>query len=49
MGAQNSPAEAVKWDKEADVVIIGSGFAGLSAAITAGDAGATALILEKIV
>jgi NADPH-dependent 2,4-dienoyl-CoA reductase/sulfur reductase-like enzyme len=39
---------AVKWDKEADVVILGTGFAGLSAAITAKDAGAKVLILEKM-
>jgi succinate dehydrogenase/fumarate reductase flavoprotein subunit len=37
-----------KWDREADVVIIGTGFAGLAAAITAKDAGATVLILEKM-
>ena len=36
-----------KWDKETDVVIIGTGFAGLVAGITAHDAGAKALILEK--
>lgn len=37
-----------KWDKEADVVILGTGFAGLSAAITAKDAGAEVIILEKM-
>ncbi len=36
------------WDKEADVVIIGTGMAGLAAAITAHDAGAKVLILEKV-
>ncbi len=36
-----------KWDKEADVVIIGYGGAGASTAITATDAGAKVLILEK--
>jgi len=36
-----------KWDKEADVVIVGSGFAGLAAALTAHDAGAKVLVLEK--
>jgi succinate dehydrogenase/fumarate reductase flavoprotein subunit len=36
-----------KWDKETDVVIIGTGFAGLVAGITAHDAGAKTLILEK--
>ena len=36
-----------KWDQESDVVIIGTGFAGLVAGITAHDAGVKALILEK--
>jgi len=35
------------WDKTADVVVIGFGFAGQSAAITAHDAGANVLVLEK--
>ena len=35
------------WSKEADVVIIGYGAAGATAAITAHDAGAKVLILEK--
>jgi urocanate reductase len=37
-----------KWDKEADVVIVGSGFAGLAAALTAHDAGAKVMVLEKM-
>ncbi len=36
-----------KWDEEADVVVVGYGFAGVTVAITAHDAGATALMLEK--
>ncbi len=36
-----------KWDKETDVVIIGSGIAGLCAAIEAADAGVSAIVLEK--
>jgi succinate dehydrogenase/fumarate reductase flavoprotein subunit len=36
-----------KWDEEADVVVIGYGFAGATAAITARDAGADVLLLEK--
>jgi succinate dehydrogenase/fumarate reductase flavoprotein subunit len=35
------------WDDEADVVIIGYGFAGSAAAIAAHDAGAKVLLLEK--
>ena len=46
--AQKTPGRAPRWDKEADVVIVGSGFAGLSAAIAAKDAGAQAIILEKM-
>src|SRR6266496_2718101 len=34
------------WDLEADVVIIGSGAAGLSAAIKAADAGASVIVVE---
>jgi hypothetical protein len=48
MAAANVMAATDKWDKEADVVVLGTGFAGLSAAITAKDAGAKVLILEKM-
>ena len=37
----------VKWDLEADVVIIGYGSGGASVALTAADLGANVLILEK--
>lgn len=37
-----------KWDKEADIVILGYGGAGACAAIEAHDAGAKVLILEKL-
>ena len=37
-----------KWDREVDVVIVGTGHAGLTAAIVATDAGAKCLILEKM-
>ena len=36
-----------KWDRKTDVVIIGSGFAGLAAAIEARDAGAQVIVIEK--
>ena len=36
-----------KWDDEADVIVIGYGFAGATTAITAHDAGAKVLLLEK--
>lgn len=38
---------AIKWDKEADVLVAGTGLAGLASAITAHDAGAKVIILEK--
>ncbi|MBI2832737.1 MAG: FAD-dependent oxidoreductase [Chloroflexi bacterium] len=37
-----------KWDEEYDVVVIGAGLAGLSAAIEAKDAGADVILLEKM-
>ncbi len=36
-----------KWDKEADVVVVGYGFAGAAAAITAAESGAKVLLVEK--
>ena len=35
------------WDEEADVIVVGYGFAGATTAITAHDAGAKVLLLEK--
>ena len=39
--------EAIKWDEEADVVVVGCGGAGTVSAITAFDAGAKVIIVEK--
>jgi 3-oxosteroid 1-dehydrogenase len=35
------------WDAEYDVVVVGSGVAGLSAALAAHEAGLRALVVEK--
>lgn len=40
-------ADGVDWDREADVVVLGTGAAGLSAATLAADGGAEVLVLEK--
>ena len=37
-----------KWDEAVDVVVVGSGFAGLAAAYEAMKAGATVALLEKM-
>jgi succinate dehydrogenase/fumarate reductase flavoprotein subunit len=37
-----------EWAQEADVVVLGTGFAGLAAAVAAADANATVLVLEKL-
>ena len=37
-----------KWDATYDVVVVGSGFAGLAAAIEAKKAGASCVVLEKM-
>ena len=41
-------AMPAKWDETVDVIVVGSGFAGLSAAIEAHDAGASVKIIEKM-
>ncbi len=46
-GAKEAPRD-VKWDETVDLVIIGSGFAGLAAAIEARKAGASVAVLEKM-
>jgi succinate dehydrogenase/fumarate reductase flavoprotein subunit len=40
--------EKHNWDKQVDVLVVGTGFAGLSAAIEAGEAGKKVLVIEKM-
>jgi succinate dehydrogenase/fumarate reductase flavoprotein subunit len=44
--ASAAKGPAVKWNKEADVVVIGAGATGLPAAIVAREAGATVILVE---
>ncbi len=47
ISSEERPWQPQKWDRHADVVILGFGGSGLVAAITAHDAGAKVLVLEK--
>lgn len=44
----SSLSQNIQWDQTFDVVVIGSGFAGLAAAIEAKKAGASVVVLEKM-
>ncbi|TKB46203.1 flavocytochrome c [Ferrimonas sediminicola] len=46
--AKEGSALPANWDETFDVIVIGSGFAGLSAAIEAKNAGASVVVLEKM-
>jgi len=41
-------ADTIKWDAQYDVVALGMGFAGMTAAMTAADNGASVLVAEKM-
>ena len=45
--AQAEQPEQKSWDETYDIVVIGSGFAGLAAAIEARQAGASVIVLEN--
>src|SRR5438552_17508498 len=45
--AQVSPRQAVQWNYEADIVIIGGGCTGLPAAIRARDLGASVIVVDQ--
>lgn len=38
----------IEWDEQRDIVILGSGLAGLSAAIEAKQAGASVIVFDKM-
>jgi hypothetical protein len=45
--ASEAQAQGIRWDYEADVVVLGSGCVGLHAAVRARDLGASVLVLEQ--
>ena len=45
--AQVSPADAIQWNYEADIVVIGAGCTGLPAAIRARDLGASVIVVDQ--
>ncbi len=45
--AQVNPADAIQWDFEADIVVIGGGCTGLSAAIRATDLGSSVIVVDQ--
>ncbi|MEM1562489.1 MAG: FAD-binding protein, partial [Candidatus Bathyarchaeia archaeon] len=47
IGTDRALLPEIRWDYEADVVVVGFGYAGALAAIAAHDAGAEVIILEK--
>ena len=49
VAAENVSAQGIprRWDREADVVVIGAGAAGLPAAVRARDLGATVILVEE--
>src|SRR5262245_40664798 len=47
LSGTRTSAQEIRWDREVDVVVIGSGAAGLPAAIAARDQGVSVLVVEQ--
>ena len=45
-GGEGQSSMSIKWDREADVVVVGSGATGMPAAIVAREAGASVIVVE---
>lgn len=43
-----APASERKWDEMTDVLVVGSGFAGMAAALSAAESGAKVMVIEKM-
>ena len=47
VGVQKAAAQGIRWDREADVVVIGAGASGMAAAIAARDQGVSVLVVDQ--
>ena len=47
LGVQQASAQGIRWDREADVVVIGAGASGVAAAIAARDQGVSVIVVDQ--